>query len=102
MKLVKSENDRDKDYWPWGTAWHRGSKLASHPAAPGSQHSRFFFSGKIIDVAEVDQLPWLEESGQWLKNVDRTHLVLARGKTVLQKRLLANCFFWRKYREFRK
>ena len=30
---------------------------------------------KIVDVAE--------ESGQWLENVDRTHLVLASGKLVL-------------------
>ena len=28
---------------------------------------------KIIDVAEVNQRRWLEESGQWLENVDRTH-----------------------------
>ena len=31
---------------------------------------------KIVDVAE--------ESGQWLENVDRTHLVLASGNLVLQ------------------
>ena len=43
--------------------------------------------GKIIDVAEVNQLHWLEESGQRLEKVDRTHLVLASGKPVLQKRL---------------
>ena len=28
---------------------------------------------------------WLEESGHWLENVDRTHLVLACGKPILQK-----------------
>ena len=27
----------------------------------------------------------LEESGQWLENVDQTHLVLASGKLVTQK-----------------
>ena len=27
----------------------------------------------------------MEESGQWLENVDRTNLVLASGKPVLQK-----------------
>ena len=27
----------------------------------------------------------LEESGQWLENVDRTHLVMASGKPELQK-----------------
>ena len=44
-----------------------------------------FFGGKIIDVAEVNQRPWLEESGQWLENVERTHLVLSSGKPLLQK-----------------
>ena len=39
----------------------------------------------IIDVAEVNQQRWLEESGQWLENLDQTHLVLACGKPVLQK-----------------
>ena len=28
---------------------------------------------------------WFEESGQWLENVDRTHLVLASGMPVIQK-----------------
>ena len=28
---------------------------------------------------------WIEESGQWLENVDRTHQVLASGKPVQQK-----------------
>ena len=50
-----------------------------------SQHSRIFFRGKIIDVAEVNQWRWLEESGQWLENVDQNQLVLARGKSVQQK-----------------
>ena len=40
---------------------------------------------KIVDVAEVNQRRWLEESGLWLENVDQTHLVLASGKLVLQK-----------------
>ena len=44
------------------------------------------FRGKIIDVAEVNQQHWIEERGQWLENVDRTHLVLASGKPVLQKK----------------
>ena len=35
----------------------------------------------------VNQRRCLEESGQRLENVDRTHLVLASGKLVLQKRL---------------
>ena len=57
------------------------------PNSPGfdSQRSQKNFRGKIIDVAEDNQRPWLEESGQWLENVDRTHLDLASGKPVLQK-----------------
>ena len=43
------------------------------------------FRGKIIDVAVVNKLPWLEESGQWLENVDQTLLVQAFDKKVLQK-----------------
>ena len=50
--------------------------LASHPAAPGS----------IPDVAEINRRRWLEESGQRLENVDRTHQVLASGKLVLLKK----------------
>ena len=38
-----------------------------------------------MDVAEVNQRHWLEESRQWLENVDRTHLVLGSGKPVPQK-----------------
>ena len=40
-----------------------------------------FFGGKIINVARQH---WLEESGHWLKNVDRTHLALA-SEPELQK-----------------
>ena len=43
----------------------------------------------MINVAEVNQQRWLEVSGQWLENVDRTHLILASGKSVLQKNLLS-------------
>ena len=42
------------------------------------------FHRKIIDVAEANQQRWLEESGQWLENVDQTLQVLASGKSVLQ------------------
>ena len=37
-----------------------------------------------MDIAEVNQQPWLEESGHWLENVDQTHLNLASRKPVLQ------------------
>ena len=50
-----------------------------------SQLSPKHFSGKIINVAEVNQQYLLEESGQWLENVDRAHLVLVSGQPVLQK-----------------
>ena len=32
-----------------------------------SRHSQQIFRGKIIDVAEVNQQCWLQESGQWLE-----------------------------------
>ena len=41
----------------------------------------------MIDVAEVNQWRWLEECRQRLENVLQTHLVLASGNPVLQKRL---------------
>ena len=58
-----------------------------HPAAAGSNpciHKKNS-DVNVFYVAEVDQQRWLEESGQWLEIVDRTHLVLASGKPVLQK-----------------
>ena len=59
--------------------------LLPDPAALGSIPSIPAISseGKIVDVAEVNQQHCLEESGQWLENVDRTHQVLASGKLVL-------------------
>ena len=78
----------------WGRGQHSTmvSKLASGPSCTrfDSQHSQKNFRGKIIDVAEVNQRRWLEESGQWHENVDRTHLDLASDKPVSQKALLAN------------
>ena len=57
----------------------------------GSEYysNRYFFKGKIIDVAEVNQLRWLVESVKWLENVDGIHLVVARCKPVLKKLLPA-------------
>ena len=43
-----------------------------------------FSKEKIADVAEVNQWRCLEESGQWLENVDGTLLVLASGKLSTQ------------------
>ena len=45
-----------------------------------TQHSQNNFIEKIITVAEVNQPRWLEESEQWVENVQHTHLVLASGK----------------------
>ena len=59
--------------------------LAAKPNSLGfnSKRSQKFSSGKIV---EENQLRKLQESRQWLKYVDRTHLVLVSGKIVLQKR----------------
>ena len=54
--------------------------LLPDPAAPVSIPS---IQGEMINVAEVNQRLWLEESGQRLENVDRTHLELASGRRVL-------------------
>ena len=56
-------------------------------AASDSIHSapKKISEEKIVDVAEVNQWHCLDESGQWLENLDQTHLVLASGKLVLQK-----------------
>ena len=50
-------------------------------------HSRKKFQTKIFDVAEVNQQRCFGENGQCLENFYQTHLVLASGKLVLQKRL---------------
>ena len=55
------------------------SVLASGPSCPR------FVSQKKFQTKKLLRLLGVKESGQWLKNVDRTHLVLASGKLVLQK-----------------
>ena len=50
-----------------------------------SQSSQKQFQRKFFYVAEVNQRRCLEKSGQWLENVDQTHLVLGSGKLLLQK-----------------
>ena len=64
--------------------------LASGPSCHrlDSQHSQIFLEIKFVHLAEINQWRCLEESGQWLENVDGTHLVLASGKLELQKILL--------------
>ena len=59
--------------------------LASGPGFD-SQCSQIFFMCQIVDVAvEVNQRRCLEECGQWLENVNPTHLVLASGKLDYKK-----------------
>ena len=63
------------------------SILASRPYCPIGLIPSIpeIFSPEIVNVAEANQRHFLEESGQWLGNVHRTHLVLAIGKLVPQK-----------------
>ena len=58
--------------------------LIPEPAAQGSIPiiPKIFSEEKNVDVAEVKPRPCLEESEQWLENVDQTHLILASGKLV--------------------
>ena len=65
--------------------------LASGPSFPGSIPSipEKISEDKIVDVAEFNQWRCLEESQQGLEIFDRTYLVLASGKLVLQKSFLA-------------
>ena len=56
-----------------------------------SQHSQKISEEQIIDVAEFNQRRWLEETGQWLENVDQIHPVLANGKPILQKSEIGVC-----------
>ena len=44
------------------------------------------FPKLYLDIADIYRRRWFEKSGQSLENVDRTPLVLASGKLVLQKR----------------
>ena len=63
------------------------SVFASGPSCHGfdSQDSQNLIIGKIVDVAEKNQQRCLEESELWLENVNQAHLVLARGKLLIQK-----------------
>ena len=60
--------------------------MLPHPSAPSSILSvpEKFSEEQIDNIADVNQLCCQEESGKWLANVVRTHLVLATGKLVLQ------------------
>ena len=70
-----------------GSIAQRLAFLLPDPSALGSIPSvpQKISEEKIVDVAEDSQQRWLEESGQWLENVDQIHPVLANGKQILQK-----------------
>ena len=68
------------------------SYLLPDPAAPGLIPSipQIVSEEKTVNVAEVNQWCYLEESGLRLENVDPTHLVLANGRLVVRKIFVAN------------
>ena len=65
------------------------SYLLRDPAAPALIPSipPKKFRGEIIDVTKVYRWRCLEESDQWLENVDQDHQVLASDKLALQKKV---------------
>ena len=91
-KWPLSDGRREKSLSKNCSTWGRegeSSILASGPSCLefDSQHSQTFLRGIFfVNFAKVNQQHCLEESEQWLENVDRAHLVLAGGKLVLQKR----------------
>ena len=83
LKLGANHIKSSKSFWDtaqWLSYYH------PDPAALGSIHRipQKISEKTIVDVAEINQRRCLEESGQWLENNDRTHLVLTSGKQVLQ------------------
>ena len=55
------------------------TNLLPDPAVPHLIPSvpKNFSEEKIVDGADVDKRHCLKESGQWLENVDQTHVILA-------------------------
>ena len=72
------------------TLWLR--YLLPDPAAPGLIPSipQIVSEEKTVNVAEVNQWCYLEESGLRLENVDQTHIELASSRLVVQKVFVAN------------
>ena len=56
----------------------------TRPSSPGfdSQH---FSEEKLSMLLRLNQRCWIEDSGQWLENIDWTHLVLDWANPVPQK-----------------
>ena len=70
---------------PRGAVQHRGSVLATHPAAPGlilGVPKIFFLLMQLSFICCTTQ-----NSRQRLYNVNQTHIVLASGRLVLRKKL---------------
>ena len=63
----------------WGSSAQWLAYLLWVPAALGLIPSipTIYSEENIINAAEVNQWYWLEESRQWLGNVDRAYFVLA-------------------------
>ena len=100
VQLIKLPSLR---YWFLGTVKTKSGQggqhstmfsiLTSRPSCPGfnSQHSSFFSEEIIGNSAKVNQQRCFVESGLWLENVDRTHLVLASSTEKSGQQ--TNCFF---------
>ena len=90
---LKQNNKLGDKWWQWcWLSWQLStmvSILASGPSCHRfhSWDSWYFSKEKIVTFAEVNQCRCLEDSGQWLENVDWTHLVQASGKLVIQKKI---------------
>ena len=70
----------------WGGGGGIVQRLQNRCPRFESQHSRNFLKEKMVDLVEVNQRGCIEESGQWHDNINRTHLVMASGKLVLQNK----------------
>ena len=87
---------RDLNPWLWDLLHHldltypKIAQWLAHLLPDPAAQVRFpaslnFLEEKSVNFAELNQQRCLEESRQWLENVDRTHLVFAKGKIGLQK-----------------
>ena len=74
--------------WIGGSVAQWLAYLLPDPAALGSIPSitKKNSDEKNVGVAEVNQRRGMEESEQWLENVDWTDLILVSGKLVLHKK----------------
>ena len=106
MKIIQSRNNFHSWFWTsgdssycchgrdkWDSCFPWRSKTVLNHGTMVSIRTWFqtkllqvrFPQEKIVDAVDVHQRRWFEESWQWLEKIDRTPLVLASGKLVLQK-----------------